>query len=104
MRFGKRKAARQTRGGWKVEYNRGMSVVIGFVVAVGIWIYAFASWGFLIGLAIGWLPAAVGGAIVMGIGSLFEGVKFQKPPFKKVVWIIVAVVLLSAVSSTISLL
>jgi len=39
-----------------------------WIVGVGsffaIWIYAFVSWGFLIGLAIGWLPALIGGAIL----------------------------------------
>lgn len=36
---------------------------IGVIIFVCIWIYAFVSWGFLIGLAIGWLPAIIGGII-----------------------------------------
>lgn len=37
--------------------------ITGIIVFFGIWIYAFVSWGFLIGLAIGWLPALIGGFI-----------------------------------------
>lgn len=40
--------------------------IAGIIVFIGIWIYAFTAWGFLIGLAIGWLPALVGG-IILGI-------------------------------------
>jgi|GEM_PF-1224333 len=37
--------------------------IVGFICFTGIWIYAFNTWGFLIGLAIGWLPALIGGLI-----------------------------------------
>ena len=39
--------------------------ITGFFTFFAIWIYAFASWGFLIGLAIGWLPAIIG-AVILG--------------------------------------
>ncbi len=35
--------------------------VLSFVV---IWIYALASWGLLIGLMVGWIPALIGGVIL----------------------------------------
>lgn len=33
--------------------------ITGFVTFIAVWIYAIISWGFLIGVAIGWLPAAI---------------------------------------------
>jgi hypothetical protein len=35
--------------------------VLSFVI---IWIYALASWGLLIGLMVGWIPALIGGVIL----------------------------------------
>ncbi len=35
----------------------------GVVTFFAIWIYAFVTWGFLVGLAIGWLPAIIGAFI-----------------------------------------
>ena len=40
--------------------------ITGVIIFFGIWIYAFASWGFLVGLAIGWLPAIIG-AFIAGL-------------------------------------
>jgi len=34
-----------------------------FPIFIGVWIYAIISWGFLIGLTIGWLPALIAGVI-----------------------------------------
>lgn len=42
----------------------GFAVLVGGIAFIGIWIYAFVAWGFLIGLAIGWLPALIGGFIL----------------------------------------
>lgn len=42
----------------------GFAVIIGVIAFFGIWIYAFVTWGLLIGLAIGWLPALIGGFIL----------------------------------------
>ena len=33
---------------------------------LGVWIYAIASWGFLVGIAIGWLPAIIA-AFIAGL-------------------------------------
>jgi hypothetical protein len=44
-------------------YTIGAKITGGITFFV-IWIYAFMSWGFLIGLAIGWLPAAIGATII----------------------------------------
>ena len=52
--------------GWEWVMEKAYIVIgwlVGIVTFFGIWIYAFASWGLLIGLAIGWLPALIGGAI-----------------------------------------
>jgi hypothetical protein len=35
--------------------------IVGFLSFLCIWIYSFISWGFLIGLMFGWLPALIGG-------------------------------------------
>ncbi len=37
--------------------------ITGFIFFIGLWIYAFSEWGFLVGLAIGWLPALIGAAV-----------------------------------------
>ena len=39
-------------------------IIVGIISFVVIWIYAIASWGFLIGLAVGWFPALIGGFIL----------------------------------------
>jgi hypothetical protein len=44
----------------------------GILIFFGIWIYAFISWGFLIGLAIGWLPALIANLIIFNIANLFN--------------------------------
>jgi hypothetical protein len=41
----------------------GWAMLVGFLVFIGIWIYAMATWGLLIGLLIGWLPALIGGVV-----------------------------------------
>jgi len=38
-------------------------LIVGGIVGLGIWIYAFFSWGLLVGLLIGWLPGIIGGII-----------------------------------------
>ncbi len=39
------------------------AVFVGFVVFIGVWLYAVSSWGFLIGVAIGWFPALIAAVI-----------------------------------------
>jgi hypothetical protein len=48
---------------YQVVYWIGVRIV-GVVTFISIWIYAFFSWGFLIGLGIGWLPAIIGAAMI----------------------------------------
>jgi len=38
--------------------------IVGALSFIAIWIYSFASWGFLLGLMFGWIPALIGGAIL----------------------------------------
>jgi hypothetical protein len=38
--------------------------ITGVIAFIVIWIYALASWGFLLGLMFGWIPALIGGAII----------------------------------------
>jgi len=38
-------------------------LVVGLVTFGAIWLYAIDSWGVLIGLALGWIPALVGGLL-----------------------------------------
>ena len=38
--------------------------IIGTLSFVVIWIYALTSWGLLLGLTFGWIPAVIGGAIL----------------------------------------
>lgn len=37
--------------------------IVGFLIFAGVWIYAITSWGFLIGIMIGWIPAMIAAAI-----------------------------------------
>lgn len=46
-------------------------IITGVILFIGIWIYAFAKWGFLIGLAIGWLPAIIGAFLLSFLWPLF---------------------------------
>ena len=38
--------------------------IVGALSFIGIWIYALATWGLLLGLMLGWIPALIGGAIL----------------------------------------
>lgn len=46
------------------------AVVTGIIAFFAIWIYAFVVWGFLMGLAIGWLPAIIGAFIIGALWPL----------------------------------
>ncbi len=39
------------------------AIITGIIIFIGVWIYAIASWGFLLGVMIGWLPAMIAGLI-----------------------------------------
>ena len=41
------------------------AIITGAIAFLAIWFYSFIAWGFLIGLAIGWLPAMIG-AVLFG--------------------------------------
>lgn len=55
------------------QYKR-LSVVVAAVIAVisffASWIYCIASYGFLFGLGLGWLPSLFVGAIAFGVGFI----------------------------------
>lgn len=33
--------------------------IFGFIIFIGVWIYAIMTWGFLLGIALGWIPAII---------------------------------------------
>ena len=35
------------------------AVLVGIIVFIGVWIYAIAQWGFLLGIMVGWIPAMI---------------------------------------------
>ncbi len=39
-------------------------IIHAIIFFIGIWIYAMSSWGFLLGFCLGWIPSAVGAAIL----------------------------------------
>lgn len=43
---------------------------VGIIAFVVIWIYAIVSWGFLLGIAIGWFPAIIGALLIGGLWGL----------------------------------
>lgn len=47
-----------------LEQYKIWALVFGSITFLATWVYAFTVWGFLIGLAIGWLPALVAGIII----------------------------------------
>jgi hypothetical protein len=47
------------------------SIGIGVIIFVVIWGYALFKWGFLKGLAIGWIPAGIGGLIAIVVSGIF---------------------------------
>ena len=52
--------------GW---YQIGFAIV-GFIAFICVWIYAIASWGFLLGVAFGWFPAMIVAVIVGALWPL----------------------------------
>jgi len=38
--------------------------IVGVLSFIAIWLYALVSWGLLIGLTVGWIPAMIGGVIL----------------------------------------
>jgi len=43
---------------------RALSYIIGLVAGVITWLYAIATWGFLLGVGFGWIPAVLVGIVV----------------------------------------
>lgn len=39
------------------------AVITGSIIFIVVWIYAMVSWGFLIGITIGWIPGLIAGVI-----------------------------------------
>ena len=37
--------------------------IVGILVFLGVWIYSLFTWGLLVGLLIGWLPALIAGVV-----------------------------------------
>jgi len=56
---------------WYADDMGTFFFILAILAFVGIWIYAFAAWGFLIGLTIGWLPATVGAVVLLFVSQLF---------------------------------
>ncbi|MEO8581769.1 MAG: hypothetical protein ABI425_04335 [Patescibacteria group bacterium] len=49
----------------KTEFNYwSWAIIVGFITFVCIWIYALFTWGLLLGLLVGWIPALIGGFVV----------------------------------------
>jgi len=44
----------------------GIAALVGFVTFLGSWLYCIATYGFLVGVGIGWLPSAIT-AVVAGV-------------------------------------
>ena len=47
-----------------ITYYQIGAWITGALCFIAIWIYALATWGLLLGLAVGWLPAIIGGIIL----------------------------------------
>ena len=43
---------------WKVIYGFG-AFITGAIMFIGCWIYCIATYGFLLGVGLGWLPSAI---------------------------------------------
>lgn len=41
------------------DWYFGIGVLTGIVTFLGVWVYAITKWGFLIGITLGWIPAAI---------------------------------------------
>lgn len=41
-----------------------IALIVGLITGLVIWIYAISTWGLLIGLMLGWIPALIGGFVV----------------------------------------
>jgi len=72
----------------KISYT-GLSYLTGILTFIAVWIYAIAQWGFLLGIAFGWLPAI--------ISAFLAGLLW---PLALVLLIIGAVMLLAAIFFT----
>lgn len=40
------------------------AIIVGGLSFLAIWLYALLEWGLLTGLLLGWMPAAIGGAVL----------------------------------------
>jgi len=45
------------------DFYINVGAVVGILSFLAIWLYAILEWGLLLGLCIGWLPAAIGGLL-----------------------------------------
>ncbi len=47
---------------WELIYKTG-AWIVGIITSLGIWVYSWVGWGFLLGLMFGWIPAIIGGFV-----------------------------------------
>lgn len=53
----------QEWGSGLATFYAGLSGLVGIVVFLAGWVYAIATYGFLVGVALGWIPAAIVGVV-----------------------------------------
>ena len=47
--------------------------ITGTILFIGVWIYAVSSWGFLVGISLGWIPAFITAALGAALWPLIIG-------------------------------
>jgi hypothetical protein len=45
------------------DFYINVAAIVGGLSFLAIWLYALLEWGLLLGLCVGWLPAAIGGLL-----------------------------------------
>jgi hypothetical protein len=60
-----------------------LDAITGLLAGLAIWAYAFSEWGCLIGLAVGRVPALIGGLVAVALRPLLK-------------WLLLALLVLAA--------
>jgi hypothetical protein len=59
--------------GWYFGIGQVLGAIVGVVTFVGGWIYCIATYGFLLGVGLGWLPSSIAGFLAFGLTALLWG-------------------------------
>lgn len=58
---------------WYLSIGCTLGAIVGFITFVASWIYCIATYGFLLGVGLGWLPSIIVAVLAFAMTALLWG-------------------------------